>query len=295
MVWRRAAGRQCGSMNGITFRCRRPARTAAGCCNRRVWPPRCRKSCRSRACSSVSSRWRLAPAGRAGAGCKAGIGCRAPMRSGRPGCNWARSWWLGRSSSTSNWGCRSARWRRCCDSTTASRSAVADWSAPSSGPAGTRSRPMRPCGTRSATVRRHARRNRLEGRRPAQLVVGGGNPRDDRLPDPARPRLSGGRQSARHRLRRRARPRDGWAPYRRFTAATHQNCLAHLLRRAKTLRTDHPYSHVVVEIQTVLQQALGLRDELRAGTRSPALGGRVKSGHLWTPQIRPFRASRDGT
>ncbi len=25
------------------------------------------------------------------------------------------------------------------------------------------------------------------------------------------------------------------------------------------------------------------------------LGGRVKSGHLWTPQIRPFPASRDGT
>ena len=64
--------------------------------------------------------------------------------------------------------------------------------------------------------------------------------------------------------------RDGWAPYRRFTAATHQSCLAHLLRRAKTLRTDHPYSHVVVEIQTALQQALGLRDQLRAGTRSPA-------------------------
>ena len=29
--------------------------------------------------------------------------------------------------------------------------------------------------------------------------------------------------------------------------------------------------------------------------RAPDLGGRVKSGHLWTPQIRPFRASRDGT
>ena len=64
--------------------------------------------------------------------------------------------------------------------------------------------------------------------------------------------------------------RDGWAPYRRFTAATHQSCLAHLLRRAKTLRTDHPYSRVVVQIQTALQQALRLRDEARAATRSPA-------------------------
>ena len=38
----------------------------------------------------IDSRWRLAPAGRAGAGCKAGIGCRVPMCSGRPGCNSAR-------------------------------------------------------------------------------------------------------------------------------------------------------------------------------------------------------------
>ena len=28
--------------------------------------------------------------------------------------------------------------------------------------------------------------------------------------------------------------RDGWAPYRRFTRATHQTCLAHLLRRGRT-------------------------------------------------------------
>ena len=64
--------------------------------------------------------------------------------------------------------------------------------------------------------------------------------------------------------------RDGWAPYRRFTAATHQSCLAHLLRRAKTLRTDHPHSLIVVQIQTALQQALRLRDAVRAGTCSPA-------------------------
>ena len=29
--------------------------------------------------------------------------------------------------------------------------------------------------------------------------------------------------------------RDGWAPYRRFTDAAHQTCLAHLLRRATRL------------------------------------------------------------
>ena len=36
--------------------------------------------------------------------------------------------------------------------------------------------------------------------------------------------------------------RDGWAPYRRFTGALHQSCLAHLFRRCRTLRADHPRS-----------------------------------------------------
>jgi transposase len=34
--------------------------------------------------------------------------------------------------------------------------------------------------------------------------------------------------------------RDGWAPYRRFAKATHQTCLAHLLRRCHELETDLP-------------------------------------------------------
>src|SRR6266487_2340995 len=32
--------------------------------------------------------------------------------------------------------------------------------------------------------------------------------------------------------------RDGWAPYRRFTRARHQSCLAHLLRRCRELISD---------------------------------------------------------
>ena len=64
--------------------------------------------------------------------------------------------------------------------------------------------------------------------------------------------------------------RDGWAPYRRFTEATHQTCLAHLLRRARALREDHPRSRVVVDIQAALKQALRLRDEARAGGLTPA-------------------------
>lgn len=34
--------------------------------------------------------------------------------------------------------------------------------------------------------------------------------------------------------------RDGWAPYRKFTEAAHQSCLAHLLRRCHGLRKSNP-------------------------------------------------------
>lgn len=34
--------------------------------------------------------------------------------------------------------------------------------------------------------------------------------------------------------------RDGWAPYRQFTQAAQQTCLAHLLRRCRTMMLDHP-------------------------------------------------------
>ena len=63
--------------------------------------------------------------------------------------------------------------------------------------------------------------------------------------------------------------RDGWAPYRRFTQATHQTCLAHLLRRGRLLQDDHPHSRVVAELRAVLQHALSPRDRARAGTVSP--------------------------
>ncbi len=73
--------------------------------------------------------------------------------------------------------------------------------------------------------------------------------------------------------------RDGWAPYRRFTRASHQTCLAHLLRRGRLLQDDHPHSRVVAEIRAVLQQALGLRDRARDGAVSPH-GLAVARGHL---------------
>ena len=73
--------------------------------------------------------------------------------------------------------------------------------------------------------------------------------------------------------------RDGWTPYRLFTQATHQTCLAHLLRRGRTLRDDHPDSQVVRELCAILRQALLLRDRARAGTVSPH-GVAVARGRL---------------
>lgn len=75
--------------------------------------------------------------------------------------------------------------------------------------------------------------------------------------------------------------RDGWAPYRRFTHATHQTCLAHLLRRCRLLRLDHPRSPFAPRVQTVLQQALALRDRRTARTIS-AHGLAVARGRLLT-------------
>ena len=58
--------------------------------------------------------------------------------------------------------------------------------------------------------------------------------------------------------------RDGWAPYRRFTDALHQSCLAHLVRRCRTIRADHPRSPWAARVQAVLTDALALRDRREA-------------------------------
>ena len=59
--------------------------------------------------------------------------------------------------------------------------------------------------------------------------------------------------------------RDGWAPYRRFDRALHQSCVAHLLRRCKHLRDDHPRSRWAVQVEAVLQAGLALRDRRNHG------------------------------
>lgn len=73
--------------------------------------------------------------------------------------------------------------------------------------------------------------------------------------------------------------RDGWAPYRRFTEALHQTCVAHLLRRCRTLRLDHPRSPWAAGVQALLTDALALRDRRNAHTIADH-GLAVARGHL---------------
>ncbi len=75
--------------------------------------------------------------------------------------------------------------------------------------------------------------------------------------------------------------RDGWAPYRQFTHAAHQTCLAHLLRRARLLHQDHPHTRLPGAVQGLLQHALALRDRYHAGAVS-AHGLAVARGRLIT-------------
>jgi transposase len=62
--------------------------------------------------------------------------------------------------------------------------------------------------------------------------------------------------------------RDGWAPYRQFIHAAHQTCLAHLLRRCRTMMLDHPHHPFAPQVDRLLRAALATRDRHAAGTVS---------------------------
>jgi transposase len=57
--------------------------------------------------------------------------------------------------------------------------------------------------------------------------------------------------------------RDGWAPYRRFTDASHQTCLAHLLRRAGEMIADSVAGQAKIPhaVRRLLLDALAVRDQ----------------------------------
>jgi Transposase IS66 family len=65
--------------------------------------------------------------------------------------------------------------------------------------------------------------------------------------------------------------RDGWAPYRKFTHAVHQSCVAHLLRRVGELLADAKRGQAKTPhaIRRILQGALAVRDARDAGELTP--------------------------
>jgi transposase len=72
--------------------------------------------------------------------------------------------------------------------------------------------------------------------------------------------------------------RDGWAPYRQFTHAAHQTCLAHLLRRCRTLRLDYPHHPFAPRVDRLLRAALATRTRHQRGQVSDQ-GLAVARGH----------------
>jgi transposase len=71
---------------------------------------------------------------------------------------------------------------------------------------------------------------------------------------------------------------DGFASYDRFMEASHQQCVPHLLRRAREILEETPRGTVrfprqVVELFT---GAIHLRNEYLAGRVSPAVWGRAR-------------------
>jgi transposase len=86
--------------------------------------------------------------------------------------------------------------------------------------------------------------------------------------------------------------RDGWAPYRQFSAAAHQTCVAHLLRRCRLVAGDHARTTFATDVQAILQHALAVRDAHQAGEVS-AHGLAVARGHLINRLAEPLdRPSR---
>ena len=94
--------------------------------------------------------------------------------------------------------------------------------------------------------------------------------------------------------------RDGWAVYRRFVGATHQTCLAHLLRRCHEMEKDAPSEYlarVARDVTRIFQEALELRGQIEHGTRSAtesalereSLGARLDALCATTPRYAPNR------
>jgi transposase len=72
---------------------------------------------------------------------------------------------------------------------------------------------------------------------------------------------------------------DGWAPYDQLTEATHQQCLAHLIRRAKELleTATTGAARFPRQVKSLLQDALRLRDRWESGELTERGFARIRS------------------
>ena len=89
--------------------------------------------------------------------------------------------------------------------------------------------------------------------------------------------------------------RDGWAPYRRFQHATHQSCLAHLLRRCRELLADADRGQAKTPhaVRRILEHALALRAARDAGTLDARqLAAEVEG---WRPRLTDWWPGRPAT
>ena len=90
---------------------------------------------------------------------------------------------------------------------------------------------------------------------------------------------------------------DGWRPYDRYGRATHQQCHTHLIRRCNEMIESATPARAAFPrtIKSILQRALGLRDEREAGTRS------LRSTRVWATKLtgqilvlcKPRKANRN--
>jgi transposase len=87
--------------------------------------------------------------------------------------------------------------------------------------------------------------------------------------------------------------RDGWAPYRSYTNATHQTCLAHVLRRCDELITDLPgwARGTPRQVKDLLLDALAARD-LGDDARAKAIVDLTERVELLAEQPHPHDECR---
>lgn len=93
--------------------------------------------------------------------------------------------------------------------------------------------------------------------------------------------------------------RDGWAPYRKFTDAAHQSCIAHLLRRCREMIGDATAGQAKIPhaLRRILKDALAVRDDGLDGDQRDAAVAELQARIDWfcnrRPTVEPNRRLMD--